>query len=363
MKEIFNGLCYALISGMVLCITYSCSSQSVDIHDVTMDEPADQSHFSDAFQVNRILGKGINLGNTLEAPNEGEWGLTIREEYLDEVKQAGFESVRIPIRWNAHALEGFPFTIDEAFFDRVDEVIAWAFDRDLAVMINIHHYNELMEQPHEQRDRFLKIWEQIAAHYQEYPEELVFEILNEPHDNLTPAIWNSFLADALGIIRQTNPGRVIAVGTAEWGGFGSLQDLELPDNDRQIITTVHYYNPFHFTHQGADWVGDEADQWLGTVWDGADHEKAEVDSDFDSVEQWARNHDRPIHVGEFGAFSTADDLSREQWTAYVRESSENRQFSWAYWEFGSGFGAYDPGSGEWREYLLRALIPDSPVIE
>jgi len=346
-----------------LSMILSCSSQSVDIHDIVVVEPADQDHFSDAFEINQTLGRGINLGNALEAPNEGEWGLMINEAYLDEIIQAGFESVRIPIRWNAHALEMFPYSIHESFLERVDEVIGWALDRDLAVMINIHHYNELMEQPQDHRDRFLKLWEQIAAHYKEYPEELVFEILNEPHDNLTPDIWNIFLVDALAIIRQSNPKRVVAIGTANWGGFGSLQDLELPANDRQIITTVHYYDPFHFTHQGASWVGSEADQWLGTTWDGTDQESAEVDSDFDAVEEWARNHDRPIHVGEFGAFSTADDLSRERWTAYVREASENRQFSWAYWEFGSGFGAYDPGTGTWRDYLLRALIPDSPAIE
>ncbi len=342
---------------------FSCASNSVDIIDKPPVEPADQGHFADAFEINRLLGKGINLGNALEAPYEGAWDMFIHEEYLQKIKEAGFESVRIPIRWNAHAMENHPYTIYESFFNRVDEVVAWSLDRGLAVMINIHHYNELMENPQQHRQRLMKLWEQIAGHYKDYTEELVFEILNEPHDNLTPNLWNQYLADALEIIRQTNPKRVVAIGTANWGGFGGLQDLEMPSNDRQLIATVHYYNPFQFTHQGASWAGDHTDEWLGTTWDATDTEKAEVDEDFDAVRDWAETNNRPIHVGEFGAFSTADDKSRERWTTYVREASEEREFSWAYWEFGAGFGVYNRNTGQWRDYLLRALIPDSDSLD
>jgi len=347
---------------IILGISSACSSDSADFIDNNSNEIPTQEEFVDAFEINQMLGKGINLGNGLEAPTEGAWGFVIHEEYIDEIKEAGFESVRVPIRWNAHAMENAPYTINESFFNRVDEVINWSLDRGLAVMINIHHYNELMENPQQHKERFLALWKQIAPRYKDYPEQLVFEILNEPHDNLTPDLWNSYLVEALDIVRQTNPRRVVVLGTAPWGGFGGLQDLELPANDRQLIATVHYYNPFQFTHQGASWAGDHTDDWLGTTWDATDEEMANVDADFDAVLEWAESHDRPIHVGEFGAFSTADDNSRENWTAYIREASELRDFSWAYWEFGSGFGAYDTDTGQWRDYLLRALVPDSPAL-
>ena len=320
---------------------------------------ADQQNFRDAFEMNRSLGRGINLGNALEAPHEGEWGMVIREEFIELIKEAGFESVRIPIRWNAHASDSQPYTIQPAFLNRVDEVIQWALDHGLSVMINIHHYNELMQNPQQHRQRFLQIWKQIATHYKDYPETLVFEILNEPHDNLTPSLWNTYLSEAIQIVRQTNPRRIIVAGTANWGGFGALPDLALPENDRQIITTVHYYNPFQFTHQGASWAGPQTDEWLGTTWNGTDEEMADVDRDFDRVKEWAETNNRPIHLGEYGAYSTADNQSRERWTTYVRQASEEREFSWAYWEFGAGFGVYDRTRQEWRDYLLRALIPES----
>jgi len=57
------------------------------------------------------------------------------------------------------------------------------------------------------------------------------------------------------------------VGTAEWGGISALSDLDIPDGEQNVIVTVHYYNPFQFTHQGAEWV-DGSDAWLGRTWTG-----------------------------------------------------------------------------------------------
>jgi endoglucanase len=77
------------------------------------------------------LNRGINFGNMLEAPNEGEWGLRVQEEYFDRAKEAGFDFVRLPIRWSTHAEQESPYTIDPAFLARVDEVVNWALNRDL----------------------------------------------------------------------------------------------------------------------------------------------------------------------------------------------------------------------------------------
>lgn len=321
-------------------------------------------NFTDPFEVNESLGAGVNLGNALEAPNEGEWGMVIEEEYLQLIADAGFQSVRIPIRWNAHAEESAPYEIEESFFNRVDQVVGWALDRNLKVIINIHHYNELMESPSNQRNRFLALWSQIAEHYQDYPvEDLVFEILNEPHDNLTSTTWNQYLKLAIDNVRETNKERVIMIGTAPWGGFDGIKDLELPKNDEQLIVTVHYYNPFQFTHQGASWVGEESEDWLGTTWTGTLQQRQDVDSDFDAVAQWAAEMNRPVHLGEFGAYERAPMQSRINWTEYVRAAAEQRNLSFAYWEFGAGFGIYNRSINQWREQLLKALIPDTKLLE
>ena len=153
----------------------------------------------DAFAQNKLFGRGVNLGNALEAPKEGEWGMVLQEEYFRLIKEAGFDSVRIPIRWSTHAGQTPPYTIEPAFFERVDWAVNLAIQNDLQVVINMHHYEEIFTDPAAHQERFLALWEQIAAHYKDYPTSLVFEILNEPHDKLTKSLWNNLLVEALAV--------------------------------------------------------------------------------------------------------------------------------------------------------------------
>ncbi len=297
------------------------------------------------------LGRGINLGNKLEAPSEGEWGPPVEAWMLTTVKQGGFATVRIPTRWSAHATASPPYAIDAVFLDRVTWVVDQALSAGLMVVLNIHHYEEIFSDPHGQRDRFLALWHQIATHFRNYPDTLIFEVLNEPNTNLTPELWNEFLVNALAVIRQSNPDRYVMLGTAEWGGIGAMPRLQLPDDDR-LIFTFHYYEPFAFTHQGAEWVpGSSA--WLGTTW-GTDQDRATVRNDFNAVAEWAQQHNITVLMGEFGVYSTAAMDDRVAWTKFVSREAERRGFSWAYWEFDAGFGAYR--DGRWNE-LHEALIP------
>ena len=77
----------------------------------------------DAYYWNRLIGRGVNMGNAFEAPNEGDWGVTLKKEYFGQIAKAGFQSVRIPVRWSAHIAESAPFEIDKAFFVRLDRII------------------------------------------------------------------------------------------------------------------------------------------------------------------------------------------------------------------------------------------------
>jgi endoglucanase len=295
------------------------------------------------------------MGNMLEAPEEGEWGLIAQEEYFDRVKEAGFDFVRLPVRWNSRAAEDWPYTVDPVFFQRVDEVVNWALERDLYIIIDFHHYEEIMLDPWSHKDRYLEIWKQVAEHYKDYPSTVLFELLNEPNDELNASLWNQYLAESLAIVRQTNPTRDVVIGPVSWNAYDWVSTLDVPD-DGHLIVTFHYYLPFQFTHQGAEWVPG-SDPWLGTTWEASDAEKAEITRHFDSVAEWAKRNRRVrILLGEFGAYSKADPESRVRWTNYVTREAERHGFAWAYWEFASGFGIYDPDAKVWREELLKALI-------
>jgi endoglucanase len=213
-----------------------------------------------------------------------------------------------------------------------------------------------MAEPGNHKERFLALLSQLAEHFKDEPDDLLFEILNEPHENLTPELWNSYLAEAIAAYRSVDPQRTLVIGTAEWGGIGSLHKLVLPDTADNLIVTVHYYNPFHFTHQGAEWVSG-SDEWLGTTWRGYTSELKSLEEDFDQVASWASEHNRPVFVGEFGAYNKADMTSRAAWTKAVRREAEERGMSWSYWEFCAGFGIYNTGDNSWNTELLNALIP------
>ncbi len=94
-------------------------------------------------------GTWWNLGNALAAPTEGEWGLVLEAEHFRLIRQAGFDMVRIPIRWSAHAQTEPPYTIDPAFFERIDWVLDQARRQRLIAMINMHHYDEPFQFTHQ----------------------------------------------------------------------------------------------------------------------------------------------------------------------------------------------------------------------
>lgn len=310
----------------------------------------------DAHAVNARLGRGINLGNALEAPQLGEWGMDIKPIYFEEIAQAGFDSVRAPIRWNAHAETSAPYAIDPEFFALVDGVVDDALRNDLAVIVNFHHYEDLYADPDAELPRFKALWKQVAERYRDRPSQVVFELLNEPHGELSHERWQAMFPELLAVVRASNPDRAVIIGPGNWNNVDALGQLALPEGDRMLIGTFHYYNPFPFTHQQASWV-EQAREWKDIPWNGTPEEERAIAADFDKAAAWSKAHDRPVFLGEFGAYSAADMPSRARWTRAITDEAAARGFSSAYWEFGAGFGAFDRDTMRWRAPLKDALVP------
>lgn len=312
-----------------------------------------QASDGDPFARNAALAQGVNMGNMLEAPNEGEWGETVQQNYFTIIKNKGFDTVRIPIRWSNHASNSSPYTIDPTFLARVDTVVGWALDAGLNVIINMHHYNEIFQNPDGHRARFLYIWQQLSNHYKDVDaasgyNRIYLEPLNEPNTNLNETRWNALLRDVLAIIRQNDTHHTVIIGCAQWGGLGGLNGLVVPAEETNAIVTFHYYNPFNFTHQGADWVSPVLP--TGVRWpEDVSNAETNIRNDLDIAKNWGDVHNRPMFLGEFGAFGAAPYASRVNWTTYVRQQADARGITWTYWEFSSGFGVYnnDTNPGAW----------------
>lgn len=339
---------------MLVLFSFAACAKKENLNPET-DTPALQPRFATAQEINKRLSRGINLGNVFEAAQS--WGNTkYSHDYLKIIADMGFKHVRIPIRWERpdRSSATAPYTINKAFLDSIKHVIDNALKNKLHVIINMHHHDSLFANAAANKERFLAQWKQIAAYYQSYPDSLLFEVLNEPNETLTSTLWNQYFADALSEIRKTNPERTVLMGVADWGGVGGLKALQIPA-DKHLILTIHYYNPFQFTHQGAGWV-DNSTPWLGTKWSDYQYERDAVVRDFKLAKSISSEKNIPIHIGEFGAYSKADMDSRVRWTRFVARWFEEQNFSWAYWEFNSGFGVYDMTASKPIEPLVQALL-------
>jgi aryl-phospho-beta-D-glucosidase BglC (GH1 family) len=320
----------------------------------------------DIFELNAKLGRGVNMGNMFEAPSEEAWGNPFKDDYFERIAGLGFNHVRIPITWDvpARTLQVAPYTINAEFMARIKYVVDKAQKAGLMAIINMHHHEDIFANPDAAKAEFLGQWKQIAETFKDYDNRLLFEPLNEPHGNLKPEQWNTYFADALSIIREKNPNRGVIMGIANYGGLSAVPEIVFPKEGNKVILSIHYYEPFHFTHQGAGWVNNSS-PWLGTKWTNTDLEQKTVKSQFQFAINFAKEHNVPINIGEFGAYSTADMDSRVLWTTFLARWFEEQGLSWAYWEFSSGFGFFNPVTKEYNQRLVDALLKNplpEPVI-
>jgi endoglucanase len=307
------------------------------------------------------LNRGINFGNMLESPLEGDWGLKAEDRFIDLVGTGGFTSaVRLPVRWSNHASKDAAATIDPAFFARVDAVVDRLLARGATVLLNMHHYrqldgdtldpNEFQVEPQVVQVRMLSMWKQIAARYANRNDRLIFELYNEPHGAQENS-WNDLMLRAFRVVRDSNPERVVMIGPTTWNNWTKLKDLQIP-TDANLILTIHHYEPFKFTHQGAEWVSPALPTGLACC---DEAQTAEVARAIDEASTFSARVRYPIVIGEFGAYSKAPQESRVRYSRLVRQLSEAKRIPWMYWELASGFGVYDPSTNQFRSDLFNAL--------
>ena len=307
-----------------------------------------------AFEQNRKLGRGVNIIGYDPIWRSREQA-RFQAKHFRLLKEAGFNSVRINLHPFRRMSPASGYALSESWFEVLDWALREAQAQGLRVILDLHEFNALGNDPVTNKVKFLAFWRQLSDHCQGAPESVLFEVLNEPCRNLTPELWNEYLAEALALIRAKHPTRAIIVGPAFWNSIDHLAELELPAADRHLIVTVHYYRPMDFTHQGAAWA-DRKDK-LGVNWLGTDEELRAINDDFDKAASWAKQHNRPLFLGEFGAYDKAPMESRVRYVSSVARAAEQRGWSWAYWQFDSDFILYDIGRDAWVEPIRRALIP------
>jgi aryl-phospho-beta-D-glucosidase BglC (GH1 family) len=225
---------------------------------------------------------GWNLGNTLEPPcGEGCWAPAATQAMINEVADAGFNTIRIPVAWNSHASQTAPYTIDASWLNRVKQVVDWSLDANLTVMINSHWDDGWFESNIGDtvnptiNAKMNSYWTQIANNFAGYDERLLFAAANEPNirddelDNVAQmATLTSYYQTFVNAVRGTG-----GSNTSRWLVVqGPITDIDLTDSlmntlpsdptEDRLAVEVHYYDPFQFTLMTDDaWWGNQFYFW------------------------------------------------------------------------------------------------------
>jgi endoglucanase len=333
--------------------------------------------------MNATLGRGINLGNSWDSdgPDDGGWSNPIRDTDFAVIKAAGFNSVRIPVRWQKFS-DYNTHTVDPERLKGVKEDIRLAIANGLAVVVNFHHYVELncaggggtkadgtkckydAVEYEKEKAHFLALWNQVATEMGEFPDNMVvLEILNEPSIPQEDIV-DKLMTDAYTVIRTAAPGKTIMFESYHLAKFYELPSLHLPP-DGNIIFSGHYYEPYQYSHQG---LGYDCKGDLVKTNTAAKDMKEYASLAFRYYPDVDNVNHVPLNMGEFGVSGgdsspcqwqkgeAPSETGKAEWAKKTVQAAWENGISFHYWAFGatSGFEAYD--GNNWYPGFPGALI-------
>ena len=306
-----------------------------------------------AAEVLRKMGSGVNIlgyDGIWDGHNDSPFKLS----NLARIREAGFRHVRI--NFFAFSRMNSEHRLTPTTLQALDQVVEQAILNGLIPVIDEHDVDECQETPKSCAEKLHEFWSQISSRYAHRYPTAVYEILNEPGGNMDRDAWNALALEILKTIRAVDAERVVVVAGLNSDDPQNMQMIDLPENDRNIILTVHYYKPFAFTHQGAPWA--ELKNSRHVPW-GTRSDQDAVQRDFAAISRWARG--RPVYLGEFGAYEKAGIESRAKYLAFIARSAELEGWSLACWQFDHDFALFDSDRDRWVAPLLRALLPSAPT--
>ncbi len=328
--------------------------------------------FRSSAQIVRDIKVGWNLGNTLDSYKTGKSGLDTEtgwgnpkatEEMVLAVKKAGFNAIRIPVTWGEH-MSGD--TISREWMNRVKEVVDYAYNNDMIVILNMHHDDYIWFDPNDSEyegdsAKLVSIWKQISAEFKDYGDRLIFEGMNEPRTVGSAGEWtggtaperdiiNKYAQDFVDTVRASGGNNsertLIVTGYAASAEDQALNDILVPDDDH-VIVTVHYYAPWKFADGQTTTFGDS--------------DKAELAAKFERLKKKFADRGIPVIIGEFGCVAKADDETRALYYSTYISEAKKQGIKCFIWDNGvsSGDGAYgifNRLSCSWNDTILKGVM-------
>lgn len=317
------------------------------------------------------IHRGINISHWLsQSDSRGEE--RIKWFTRDDVKflaESGFDHLRIPI--DEEQMFNEDLTPDSEAFGLLHKALGWCKEFDLRAVVDLHiirtHHFNAQDKPlfteKKAQERFYECWRKISAELAKYPRSMVaYELMNEPVAD-DPEVWNTIVNHCLAVVRELEPKRTIIIGSNRWQSFDTVKQLRVPKDDKNIIISFHFYNPFMFTHYRASWT-DMKDIPCTIHYPG----NLISDNDLEAMEQSMKNRygyaagkngyndintlenqikqafdaatqlGKKAYLGEFGAIHGAPEKDRIQWYKDIVSICEKYGIGYANWDYKGGFG-------------------------
>ena len=348
-----------IVSGILLLLS-GCTSES---------NMASTEEYG-AFEIRR----GTNIAHWLsQSERRGQDRATFfTKKDIRFIDSIGFDHIRLPIdevqMWDENGAR------HADAFQLLEDCLEWCHDAGLRVVLDLHilrshHFNEgekpLWTVPAEQV-KFIRLWKDLSGGVKKWPNGmLAYEFMNEPVAD-DPEQWNALLARVADSIRSWEPQRVLVIGSNRWQSVTTFDQLKVPEGDKNIILSFHFYEPFHLTHTGASWT--RLKDFKGSVnypgqivVNGITEEEKRV-YNRDTLEAMmekpltlAKRLQLPLYCGEFGVIEKAPTGPKLAWYRDMVSIFEKHGVAYANWNFKSGsFGIVDENLKP-EEEMIRIL--------
>ena len=343
------------------------------------------------------IKRGTNLSHWLSQNDEdrGEARAKhIQEDDFARLDSLGFDFVRIPIDkvqfWDE---DGNKLT--EAW-DLLTGALDLAAKHHLRAIVDLHiirsHYFNAVNEggdsgntlftSEEAQQGLINMWYQLSDVLKGYSvDSVAYEFMNEPvakeHEQ-----WNQLVAKVHKALREREPMRTLVVGSNLWQGYETMKYLKVPEGDKNIVLSFHYYNPMLLTHYGAPWtpigrytgkvnypgvmlskedyeaapdsIKPELEPYLTQVWD-----VNKIKEDFEEAIETAKKYDLQLFCGEWGVFEPVDRELAYKWTKDMLSVFDEFNIAWTTWCYDADFGFWDQQKHDFKDKPLVDLLMGS----
>lgn len=325
--------------------------------------------------------RGVNLTQWFQASSARQIQFTkFTRKDFENIKSLGCDVIRLPV--NLHEMtSGAPdYTLDPLLINFLDQAVDWSEALNIYLILDNHSFDPAIDTQPAVENILVKVWSQLANHYKDRSDYLLYEILNEPH-GISDAAWGAIQQSVINAIRVEDQNHQIIVGGSSYNSYTTLGNLPVYTDDK-LIYTFHFYDPFLFTHQGASWVGPSLvplanipfpyrssgmpqlpsvfnGTWIQSAYNNypGDGTVTKVKQLLDVAVNFKNNRNVPVFCGEFGVFiPNSNATDRVEWYREVKNYLAEKNIPWTMWDYTGGFGLFEPNSSELFEYDLNVPL-------